>query len=56
MNQSGVGLGVSICKKIAQSMDGKLKFTSKVNQGSTFVFKVEIGNWKKDTNPVNQGK
>lgn len=31
MNQSGVGLGVSICKKIAYSMDGKLKFTSKLN-------------------------
>ena len=33
-------------------MDGKLKFTSKVNQGSTFVFKVEVSNWKNDMTPV----
>ena len=54
MNKSGVGLGVSICKKIAYSMNGRLKFTSKLNQGSTFMFQVEVGNWKTDMSPVKK--
>jgi len=35
-------------------MNGKLNFTSKLNQGSTFTFKVEVGNWKTDMSPLKK--
>ncbi len=34
----GTGLGLAISRKIVQMMDGELKATSKVDQGSEFVF------------------
>lgn len=36
--QGGSGLGLSICKKIVESMDGQIGFKSKINQGSSFWF------------------
>ena len=38
----GVGLGLSICKKIAQHMDGELGVDSVEGKGSTFSFKVTL--------------
>ena len=39
---SGTGLGLPICQKIVEMMGGKLQVESKVNQGSTFAFAVEL--------------
>ena len=38
-NASSHGLGLSICSKIAKSLDGKLSCISKLGEGSTFIFK-----------------
>jgi PAS domain S-box-containing protein len=37
----GVGLGLSICKEIADLLQGKIWLESEVNNGSTFYFKLE---------------
>jgi signal transduction histidine kinase len=41
----GVGLGLSICSKLAEMLNGKLWVTSELNIGSTFYFSLPI---KKD--------
>ncbi|HBN03909.1 MAG TPA: two-component sensor histidine kinase, partial [Bacteroidetes bacterium] len=33
---SGMGLGLAICKKIAESANGTISFISEVNKGTTF--------------------
>jgi len=38
----GVGMGLAICKKLADILDGKLWFESKENEGSHFFFQVEV--------------
>jgi len=38
----GVGMGLAICKKLAEILDGKLWFESQENEGSHFFFQVEI--------------
>ncbi|RYZ57525.1 MAG: GAF domain-containing sensor histidine kinase [Proteobacteria bacterium] len=52
----GSGLGLSICKKIVESMDGQIGFKSKLNQGSNFWFmlpmNVSVGHQLK-TSPVH---
>lgn len=42
----GVGLGLAICKKYVQILNGSISVKSKINQGSTFI--VEIPLYKKD--------
>ena len=37
-NIRGNGVGLSICKKICEQMDGKIIVKSKKNEGSTFTF------------------
>ena len=37
--QSGVGLGLSLAKAFAESMQGLILVTSTINQGSTFTLK-----------------
>ena len=37
-NPSGNGLGLGICQKIAKALNGDLKCTSKVDEGSIFTF------------------
>lgn len=39
----GVGLGLSICKRIVECMDGKLFVHSEENKGSVFSFEVQVG-------------
>lgn len=38
----GTGLGLSICKGIIEKMGGQISVSSKVNQGSTFKFKIRL--------------
>ena len=40
MNPSGVGLGLSICKKLCEVMGGVINAISNVGEGSTFTFKI----------------
>ena len=42
MNHCGIGLGLSICKKICKGMGGNLTFTSEKDVGTTFKFLVEV--------------
>jgi signal transduction histidine kinase/CheY-like chemotaxis protein len=41
-NATGTGLGLVICKKLIQMMDGNISVESKLNQGSKFSFNVKI--------------
>lgn len=38
LNPNGVGLGLSICKKICRNLDGDIFCTSQVGVGSKFTF------------------
>ena len=42
LNQQGVGLGLTICKKISEFMGGLISVKSKENEGSTFTFSIKI--------------
>lgn len=39
---SGTGLGLTICKKIADLLKGSITVTSKINEGSIFTFKIPL--------------
>ena len=44
LNQSGSGLGLSISKKIVESLGGEIKVKSHQNRGSKFTFTIKINN------------
>ena len=43
MNTSGIGLGLVISSQIVEQFEGSIKFESKFGKGSTFSFKVKLG-------------
>lgn len=38
LNPNGVGLGLSICKKICTNLDGDIEVDSKIGTGTSFTF------------------
>lgn len=52
LNQKGIGLGLSICKKLTEGMGGKISVSSKQGVGSIFKFQVEVKDWKNMDSPV----
>jgi len=41
----GVGLGLTLCKKMLELLDGEIWVKSKVNEGSTFYFTLPLSSW-----------
>ena len=42
LNPLGVGVGLSICKQICESLGGDIKLFTKLNSGSNFVFTMAV--------------
>lgn len=42
MNTNGIGLGLVISDQIVNKMGGKISFSSKKNQGSTFRIEIKL--------------
>ena len=42
----GVGLGLSICQRLAQALAGRIEVVSELGRGSTFTLTVEGGPWR----------
>lgn len=47
-NYEGTGIGLAVCRKIAERYGGSIEATSKVNVGSTFIIKLPITNTNKE--------
>jgi signal transduction histidine kinase/DNA-binding response OmpR family regulator len=41
----GAGLGLAICKRLAQALDGDVEVTSELGRGSTFTVTIDAGPW-----------
>ena len=54
LNQSGSGLGLSISKKIVESLGGKIKVSSSENEWTKFTFTLK--NMKEDIRRVEESK
>ena len=42
LNDSGVGLGLTICKKLSESLGGMITLSSELDKGSTFTFYIKM--------------
>eukprot|EP00347_Sterkiella_histriomuscorum_P019699 403340624 len=57
LNQQGIGLGLTICKKICEFMGGSISAESSANQGTIFSFNVNLDYVRKQIHlqkPVNE--
>lgn len=46
-NEKGVGIGLSLCKSLVETLGGELTFTTEVNKGTIFTF--DLGAWDGET-------
>lgn len=49
----GTGLGLVICRQLAQLMDGTIRLESELNQGSSFIFTVNLQQSQQETPLLN---
>ena len=52
----GVGLGLSICKKLVETLDGKIWVDSIINEGTTFSFTIKNNSMNKDENFIKKNR
>jgi two-component system sensor histidine kinase/response regulator len=52
--RTGTGLGLYICKKISELLDGNIKVHSKIGEGSTFVFEIKFKKYEEYENQINK--
>ncbi len=52
MNNSGIGLGLMISRKIARAFGGEIAFKSKSDVGSKFLFSILLGNDEEEEKPL----
>lgn len=43
MNTHGIGLGLTICKKIIESFEGRIWLQSSLGKGTVFTFEMKVG-------------
>lgn len=55
LNPNGVGLGLSICKKICNNLEGDIWVDSKFNVGSSFSFYVSCDLIDEETGVIKSG-
>ena len=51
----GTGLGLNICKQLAELMGGAIEVESEKNKGSTFSFSIWVGICEEENHPVGNG-
>ena len=51
----GTGIGLALCKKIAEKHGGTISVNSAVNEGSTFILSLPAANQPKDLIEVQRG-
>lgn len=52
--KTGTGLGLYICKKLSELLDGNIKVQSKVGEGSTFIFTIKFKKYEEYENQINK--
>lgn len=52
INNNGVGMGLTISKKMVELMDGKISLTSTLGKGTSFIFNVPILSKEKQQNKI----
>ena len=51
LNPTGIGVGLSICKQICESLGGNIQVFSAPNCGSNFVFTMDVFDCEKESVP-----
>lgn len=52
LHESGIGLGLSICKQLVELQGGELKVSSKLHEGSVFTFTLKLSPLAQQTDQV----
>jgi signal transduction histidine kinase len=41
-NYQGIGIGLPVCKKFIQALDGEIRVVSELKKGTRFIFSVPV--------------